>query len=143
MEGAMFKADLWNKSVPRVELDQRARDARLRLERIGRQLVPRAAPTRSPRRRLLYLFTGGLFVSASRESRTRGPLSSRRPRLPQIQEVWLEVRGSSCRTSDLSFLPPLRRIRSRRRATPGAVAERLSCDQASRRIRAISSTGTP
>jgi hypothetical protein len=39
----MLKAELWNKSVPRVELDQRARDARLRLERIGRQLVPRAA----------------------------------------------------------------------------------------------------
>jgi hypothetical protein len=53
MEGAMLKAELWNKSVPRVELDQQARDARLRLERIGRQLVPRAASTRSPRRRLL------------------------------------------------------------------------------------------
>ena len=99
----MLKAELWNKSVSRVELDQRARDARLRLERIGRQLVLRAASPRSPRRRLLYLFTGGLFVSASRESRTRGPLSSRRPRLPQIPEVWLEVRGSPCRTSDLSF----------------------------------------
>ena len=102
----MLKAELWNKSVPRVELDQRARDARLRLERIGRHLVPRAASTRSPRRRLLYLFTGGIFVSASRESRTRGPLSSRRPRLPQIQEVWLEMCGSSCRTSDLSFCHP-------------------------------------
>jgi hypothetical protein len=66
MEGAMLRAELWNKNAPRVELDQRARDARLRLERIGRQLVPRAASTRSPRRRLLYLFTGGIFVSASR-----------------------------------------------------------------------------
>ena len=44
----MLKAELWNKSVPRVELDQRARDARLRLERIGRQLVPRAASTAFP-----------------------------------------------------------------------------------------------
>ena len=42
MEGAM-KLDLWNKSVPRVELDQRARAARLRLERMERLLVPRAA----------------------------------------------------------------------------------------------------
>jgi hypothetical protein len=102
----MLKAELWNKSVPRVELDHRARDARLRLERIGRQLVPRAASTRSPRRRLLYLFTGGIFASASRESRTGGPLSNRRPRLPQIQEVWLEMCGSSCRTSALSFCHP-------------------------------------
>jgi hypothetical protein len=102
----MLKAELWTKSVPRVELDQRARDARLRLERIGRRLVPRAASTRSSRRRLLYLFTGGIFVSASRESRTRGPLSSRRPRLPQIEEVWLEMCGSSCRASDLSLCHP-------------------------------------
>jgi hypothetical protein len=43
MEGAMLKAILSNKSVPRVEIDQRARDARLRLEQIERRLVPRAA----------------------------------------------------------------------------------------------------
>src|SRR5215213_4731327 len=34
MEGAMLKVGVWNKSVPRVELDQRARDARLQLERM-------------------------------------------------------------------------------------------------------------
>ena len=39
----MLRANLWNKSVSRVELDQRARDARLRLERIERLLVLRAA----------------------------------------------------------------------------------------------------
>lgn len=102
----MLKAELWNRSVSRVELDQRARDARLRLERIERQFVPRAASTHSALRWLLYRFSGGNFVSASRESRTRGPLSSRRPRLRQIPEVWLEVRGSSRRTSDLSFCHP-------------------------------------
>ncbi len=102
----MSKAEMWNKSVPRVELDQRARDARVRLERIERQPVLRAASTNSPLRRLLYLFSGGIFVSASRECRTRGPLSSRRPRLPQIQEVWVEECGSFCRASDLSFCHP-------------------------------------
>jgi hypothetical protein len=102
----MLRAKLWNKSVPRVELDQRARATRLRLERIERQLVPRAASTHSSLRRLLYLFRGGIFVSASRESRTRGPLSNRRPRLPQIQEVWVEECGSFCRASDLSFCHP-------------------------------------
>jgi hypothetical protein len=87
----MLKAELWNKSVSRVELDQRARDARVRLERIERQLVLRAASTHSSLRWLLYLFSSGISVSASRESRTRGPLSSRPPRIPQIQES-----GSKC-----------------------------------------------
>jgi hypothetical protein len=45
MEGAMLKANLWSESVPRVELDRRAREARLRLERIERLLMPRAAMT--------------------------------------------------------------------------------------------------
>ena len=42
MERAMPTANLWNRSVPRVELDQRAREARLRLEQLER-LMPRAA----------------------------------------------------------------------------------------------------
>ena len=48
MEGAMPKANLWNRSVPRVELDQRAREARLQLEELERLLVRRAAVARSP-----------------------------------------------------------------------------------------------
>jgi hypothetical protein len=47
MEDAMLKETLWSKSVPQVELDQRARDARLQLERIERLLVPRATVTNS------------------------------------------------------------------------------------------------
>jgi hypothetical protein len=43
--GAMLKANLWSKSAPRVELDRRARETRLRLEQIERLLVPRAAMT--------------------------------------------------------------------------------------------------
>ena len=38
----MLKVELWNKTVPRVELDQQARQARLQLEQIERLLVPRA-----------------------------------------------------------------------------------------------------
>ena len=41
----MPKANLWSKSVPRVELDRRARVAQFRLERIERLLMPRAAMT--------------------------------------------------------------------------------------------------
>ena len=39
----MSKQNLWNNSVPRVELDQRARDARLQLDQIQRLAVPRLA----------------------------------------------------------------------------------------------------
>jgi len=39
----MARINLWNKSVPRVELDQRARDARVRLVQIERLIVPRAS----------------------------------------------------------------------------------------------------
>ena len=44
MEGAMLKAILRNKTASRVEIDQRARDARLRLEQIERLLASRALP---------------------------------------------------------------------------------------------------
>ena len=93
----MMKAILGNKSVPRVELDQRVRDARLRLERIERLLVPRAAVTGSWITRALCLFSSGRYGAASRGSRTRGPLSNRRPsRIPKIQQEWLEVFGAGC-----------------------------------------------
>jgi hypothetical protein len=62
MEGAMLKANLWNKSVPKVELDQRARDGRLQVEQIERLLViPRAAVMRSRLRRLLFLLSVRLY----------------------------------------------------------------------------------
>lgn len=102
----MRKANLWNQSVSRVELDQRARDARLRLERIERQLLPRAAIVRSPLRQIFYLCSGA-FASTSRESRPRGPLSHRRPsRTPTIHDIWVEECGSFCRTSELVLCRP-------------------------------------
>jgi hypothetical protein len=92
----MLRANLWNDSVSRVELDQRARDARLRLERIERLLVTRAVVTYSRRRRLLCLFKVGIQYGERRLSRSRGPLRNRRPsRTPTIHEVWLEM-CSSC-----------------------------------------------
>jgi len=97
MEGAMLKAILGNKSVPRVEIDQRVRDAGLRLERIERLLVPRAAVTASWLRRALGLFSSVRYGAGSQGSRTRGPLTNRRPsRMPKIQEDWIEVCGSCC-----------------------------------------------
>jgi hypothetical protein len=93
----MLKAILGNKSVPRVEIDQRVRDARLRLERIERLLVPRAPLTASWLRRVLCLFSSGRYGEARQGNRTRGSLSNRRPsRMPKIQEDWIEVCGSCC-----------------------------------------------
>jgi hypothetical protein len=43
----MSRQNLWNNSLPRVELDQRARDARLQLDRVERLAVPRLAAVSS------------------------------------------------------------------------------------------------
>jgi len=85
MEGAMQRPNLWGKSVSRVELDQRSREERLRLERIERFFTPRAAATQLRLKRLLCLFGVGVYAGATRENRTRGPLSNQRPsRMPDI-----------------------------------------------------------
>jgi hypothetical protein len=89
MEGAMLKAILCNKSVSRVEIDQRARDARLRLEQMERLLVSRTTVTASWLRRVLYLFSFGRHGVGSRTSRIQGPLNNRRPGMPQIHPGWV------------------------------------------------------
>jgi len=40
LEGAVSRTNLWSHSVPRVELDQRSREASLRLEQIKRLFKP-------------------------------------------------------------------------------------------------------
>ena len=77
----MLRTNVWSQSVPRVELDQRSREARLRLERIERLLIPGAAERQSRIRRVLYLFSVGIYRGAPQERRVRGPLSDRRPSL--------------------------------------------------------------
>jgi hypothetical protein len=85
----MLKAYLWSKSVPRVEFDQRSREARLRIERIERLFVSRIAVTHARSRRLLGLFSVRSYGGAPRERRTRGPLSDQRPsRMPSPPEIW-------------------------------------------------------
>src|SRR5260370_2016183 len=62
MEDAMARRKLWSNSVSRVELDQRARDARIRLFRIERLFLPRASVAGfwlSPLIRLLGSRAGG------------------------------------------------------------------------------------
>ena len=89
MEGAMLKALLYDKSASRIEIDQRARDARLRLEQIERLLAPRAAVTAWCARRVLYLFSFATPGDGWRASRTRRPLNTRRPHVPQIHPGWV------------------------------------------------------
>ena len=54
----MARTHLWNRSVSRVDLDQRSRDAHLRLERLERLLISRAAVRQRQAllRGVLYLF---------------------------------------------------------------------------------------
>ena len=106
MEGIMPRKNLWNANVPRVELDQRVRDARLRLERIERLLVPRAAVTNSWLRRVFYLFRLGIYGNASPGNQTTEPLSNQRPsRLPKIHQVEPEC-GLFCPGSGLPCQHP-------------------------------------
>src|ERR1700747_2826519 len=53
VEDHMPRTDLLEQSAPRAELDQRSREARLRLEQVERLWVARPLPSRSLLRRLL------------------------------------------------------------------------------------------
>jgi hypothetical protein len=91
----MPRANLRSKSVPRADIDLRVRDARLRLHRMERLLVPAAAPGSSWLRRALCLFSFGGYRNGVRGYRTRGPLRNRRPsRMPQIHHGMIGAGGS-------------------------------------------------
>ena len=77
-EGAMPNRNLWNKNVPRVEHDRRARDTRLRLEQIERQLVKRDAAGGSQYFRHLLLLLGNTAGSGQRRDRRTGSPNDRR-----------------------------------------------------------------
>jgi hypothetical protein len=75
----MPRTNLWNRTVPRVELDQRSREARLRYEQVERLLLWRAAVRQFRLQRALYLFRVGMYRGAQQESRVTEPLSDRPP----------------------------------------------------------------
>ena len=72
MECAMPSINLWSWSVSRVELDQRSREARLRLERIESLVVSRATLAHSWFGRLVSLLSGGRERDAPYGKRLRG-----------------------------------------------------------------------
>jgi len=88
-EGAMPSSNFWSRSLSRAELDQRAREARLRLERLERLLISRTAAKRAQLRRLLFLLGSGGYRRGPQKSRVGRPLSDRRPsRMPPIPQMW-------------------------------------------------------
>ena len=87
----MPRSNLWSESVPRVEIDQRSREARLRFERIDRVFILRATVTHSRLRRLLYLFRVGRYGGLPQEGGGEELLGDRGPsRLPMLFGLWLE-----------------------------------------------------
>jgi hypothetical protein len=75
----MPNRSLWNKNVPRVEYDHRARDARLRLEHFERLLVKRDAAGSSRYFRLLLLLLGHVAGSGRGRGQCTGSPNDRRP----------------------------------------------------------------
>jgi hypothetical protein len=78
----MWRIEFWSRSLPRAELDQRSRDARLRLEQLERLLVSRARASLLRRRRFVS-FGVGRHIRALREHRAAAPPYDQRPsRMP-------------------------------------------------------------
>jgi len=74
----MLKPEHWWWNAARVEIDQRARDARLQLEHLERLLISRVLPTRSRPDRLLdrrglRFFRGGCVQTRSTKVAPPGP----------------------------------------------------------------------
>jgi hypothetical protein len=91
MGSIMPRSNLWDRSVPRVELDGRSREARLRFERIDRLFILRPTVTPSRLRRLLYLFTVGRYGGLPQDGEVEELLSDRWPSgLPMLLGLWLE-----------------------------------------------------
>jgi hypothetical protein len=91
----MLKPEHWWWNAARVEIDQRARDARLRLEQIERLLISGVLPTRPlprpmPRRRGLRFFRGGCVQT--RSTRVLPPGLWRRQTCPIPIEVCIAAR---------------------------------------------------
>lgn len=88
METAMPQANRWNHSAPRVELDHRARQARIQLDLVEQMIVLRPAAGSSLFRRILSHFSLAVVARRPQVFQTRGPLSNRRPPAPRPHQAW-------------------------------------------------------
>jgi hypothetical protein len=74
----MRRFNLWSRSAPRAEIDQRSREARLQFERTDEFFIVRRTVTRSRLRRLLYVFTVGRYGALPhRDGEVNEPASDR------------------------------------------------------------------
>lgn len=98
----MPRNDLLDQSATRVELDQRSRDARLRLEHVERLLLLRQLPRQSLLRRALRCLGLRIFVGEQIAGRSASPrMTGGRPR--RGSEMPGETGGA---TGSLSAAPP-------------------------------------
>ncbi len=74
----MLRKNLWNRNVPKLEYDQRAREARVRLERVERLLVKRHAVADFRPFRRLRVLGFGIYGNGRRGDRDTGSPSDRR-----------------------------------------------------------------
>jgi hypothetical protein len=87
----MPRMNLWSHSMPRAEIDQRSREARLRFELVVRLFMLRDPATRFGLRRRLYSITVGRYGRLSQEGGVKDPPSSRwPPGIPMLLGLWLE-----------------------------------------------------
>ena len=77
MEGAISKTNLSSRTVPRVELDHRSREARLRVERIAQLFILRVTVTHFRLRQLLCFFRLGKIRRAAARGGDKKLLSDR------------------------------------------------------------------
>jgi len=95
MEDAMARTNPWSKTVPRVELDHRARNVRLKLIGIERLVVPRAAVPGFWLSRLVRLLGFWIYTRRRRGDRSGPSLRNGRDGcLPEIDPVWFEGCGA-------------------------------------------------
>ena len=93
----MARRKLWNNSVSRVELDHRARDARVRLFRIERQFLPRAPVAGSWLSPVVRLLGFRIYGNGRRGDRT--PCFLSKPRgdsMPEIDSVRFDGCSAVC-----------------------------------------------
>ena len=96
----MLNPDLWNKNVPRVEYDHRARDTRLRLEHLERLLVKRDAAGGFRYFGRLLLLLGDVAGSGRGRGRRTGSPNDRWPcHIGMRRQMFTEI---------LSLITPLR-----------------------------------
>jgi hypothetical protein len=102
----MPRSDWVQLSAPRVELDQRSREARLRLEHAERLLAVRPLPKQSLLRRVLRRLGLRIYVGEHVAGQSgRAPLTRGRPRQGRRMPSETGGVGGSCCTAPLASWP--------------------------------------